>query len=176
LYDSVAREFFKGFVMVVFDLRVEAHFMSWMYLIGPGAVLLSLMAMAPSSLRARLPLWISAILRPVALSFAFVAALMVWFEYKERQEANALVEQCLNKGCTVAQGLVSDVQPVHQVSIGSRLTSPRYAGYFRVGDAFFAHSPHDFYNYSPVNHLQNGDMARVYSLGYKLILVEKLQP
>ena len=161
--------------MVVFDLREEAQLMSWMYVVAPVTVLLVLAAVSPSSVRARLPLNLPEDVRPLAVFFVVLLISMVWYEDYERRQAQATVERCQKGGCSLVEGPVSGVVPVHKVTEGSRFTPPQYGGYFRVGEKFFSHSPSAFSNYSPANSLSDGDVARVYSIGEVLVLVEKME-
>jgi hypothetical protein len=161
--------------MVVFDLREEAQLMPWMYVVVPVTVLLVMAAMAPFSVRARLPLNLPQDVRPLALFFVVLLIGMVWYEDYERRQADATVAWCLNGGCSLVEGRVSSVVPVHKVTEGSRLTPPQYGGYFRVGEEHFSHYPSAFTNYSPTNRIHDGDMARVYRLGELLVLVEKME-
>jgi hypothetical protein len=162
--------------MVVFDLREEAQLMSWMYVVAPVTVLFVLAAMAPFSVRARLPLVLPEDVRPLALIFVVLLIYMVWYEDYERRQADATVERCLNGGCSLVEGRVSGVVPVQKVTSGGRISQTSYrGGYFRVGEKFFSHSPSDFSSYSPANRIHDGDVARVFSIGEVLVLVEKVE-
>jgi hypothetical protein len=162
--------------MVVFDLREEAQLMSWMYLVAPVTVVLVLAAMAPFSVRARLPIVLPEDVRPLALFFVLLLTYMVWYEDYERRQADATVERCLNGGCSLVEGRVSGVVPVQKVTSGGRISQTSYrGGYFRVGDKHFSHSPSDFSSYSPANSIHDGDVARVYSFGEMLVFVEKME-
>jgi hypothetical protein len=162
--------------MVVFDLREEAQMMAWMYMVAPITVLLVLTAMAPFSVRARLPLVLPEDVRPLALFFVVFLSGMVWHEDYERRQAAVTVERCLNGGCNLVEGRVSGVVPVQRVTSGGRVSLSSYrGGVFRVGEKFFSHYPSDFSNYSPANHIHDGDVARVYSFGEVLVLVEKVE-
>lgn len=158
--------------MVIFDLREEARLVSQLYVVGGVALALGAAALAPASLRSRLPANLAEAVRPLALVFALATAVMVWVEHDERQQAGVLVEQCRSGACALVEGWVHGVEPVHQVTSGSRMTAPQWGGYFNVGSTFYAHYPRDFSDYSPANRLRNGDWARVYSQGEHLVLVE----
>ena len=162
--------------MVVFDLREEAQLMSWMYVVVPVTVLLVLAALAPFSVRARLPLVLPKDVRPLALFFVLLLTYMVWYEDYERRQADATVERCLNGGCSIVEGRVSGVVAVQKVTSGGHVLLTSYrGGYFRVGDKHFSHSPITFPDYSPANRIQDGDVVRVYSFGELLVLVEKVE-
>ena len=157
--------------LIVFDLREEAWFISYLYVVGSAALVLGLVALAPRSLQARLPGALADAARPMALTLFAITAFMIWAENNERRQAEASVEECLAGSCKVVEGFVSDVEPVHQITSTGRHTSAIYGGYFRVGDTFFAHYPRAFSNYSPANRLHNGDYVRVHSLGDALVIV-----
>ena len=162
--------------MVIFDLRDEAQLMSWIYVVALITLLLVLAAMAPFSVRARLPLVLPEDVRPLALFFVILLIYMVWYEYYERRQADALVERCLNGGCSLVEGRVSGVVPVQKVTSGGRVSQTSYrGGFFRVGEKHFRHYPIESSNYSPANRLQDGDVVRVYSFGEVLVLVEKME-
>ncbi|CAA7616535.1 hypothetical protein [Magnetospirillum sp. UT-4] len=158
--------------MIVFDLREEARLITYLYPIGACALAFAAAALAPLRLRRRLPEALADSVRPLAVIFGLVTAGLVWVEYDERRQAEALVELCLAGGCTVVEGEVSDVEPVHKISSGGRYTQATYGGYFRIGDTLFAHYPRDFSSYSPANHLRDGDRARAYQSGETLVLVD----
>ncbi|MBF0373132.1 MAG: hypothetical protein HQL39_06895 [Alphaproteobacteria bacterium] len=158
--------------MVIFDLREEARLVSQLYVLGGVALAFGAAALAPASLRRRLPATLAEAVRPLALVFVLATAVMAWVEHDERQRAEALVAQCWSGACTVVEGWVHGVEPVHKVSSGGRWTAPLWAGYFNVGGSFYAHSPRDYSDYSPANSLRDGDWARVYSQGEYLVLVD----
>lgn len=158
--------------MVIFDLREEARLVSQLYVVGGVALAFGAAALAPASLRGRLPAALAEAVRPLAMVFALTTFIMVWVEHQERQQAETLVEQCRSGACTLVEGPVHGVEPVHQVSSGGRYTQPSWRGYFNVGGSFYAHSPRDYSSYSPANRLHDGDWARVYSQDGTLILVE----
>ncbi len=162
--------------MVVFDLRAEAQLMTWMYVVVSVTVLVVLAAMAPLKVRARLPLNLPEDVRWLALFFVVLLIYMVWHESYERRQADATVEWCLNGGCSIVEGRVSGVVPVSKVTSGRIPTTSTQGGYFRVGDKHFRHRPREVEvsDYSPANHIQDGDMVRVYSFGEVLVLVEKV--
>jgi hypothetical protein len=114
--------------MVVFDLREEAQMMAWMYLVAPITVLLVLAAMAPFSVRARLPLILPEDVRPLALFFVVFLFGMVWHEDYERRQAAATMERCLKGGCSLVEGRVSGVVPVQKVTSGGRVSLSSYRG------------------------------------------------
>ena len=114
--------------MLVFDLREEAQLMSWMYVVALLTVLLVLAAMAPFSVRARLPLNLPQDVRPLALIFVVLLIYMVWYEDYERRQADATVERCLNGGCSLVEGRVSGVVPVQNVTSGGRISQTSYRG------------------------------------------------
>lgn len=158
--------------MLIFDLREEARLLSLLYVVGGAALALAAAAVAPASLRGRLPDNLAAAVRPLAVVFALAAAALAWVEYDERRQAQALVAQCRSGACSMVEGLVHGVEPVRQVTSSGRWTAPIWGGYFNVGDTAFAHYPRDYSNYSPANSLRDGDWARVYSQGGHLVLVE----
>lgn len=162
--------------MIVFDLREEVRLLSLVHLVGGLAVVLGLMALAPRSLRSRLPEALAEALRPLALVFAAAAAVLLWGEVVERRNADDLVAQCLRGGCGVAEGLVTDVEPVRQITSGGRFGAPTFGGSFRVGGTAYAHHPAGYSDYSPANALRDGDRVRVYSVGGTVVLVERQGP
>ncbi len=158
--------------MIIFDLREEAQSASYLFLMGSFALAFAAAALAPRGLRRRLPEAVADSARPLAAIFILITAVLAWLEYDERRQADALVEQCLAGGCTQFEGAVDGVEPVHQVTSGSRHTAPTYSGYFWIGDTRISHSPRDGSRYSPANRLRDGDRVRVYRLGEVLVLVE----
>ncbi|CAA7622100.1 hypothetical protein [Magnetospirillum sp. SS-4] len=158
--------------MIIFDLREEAYFASYLYAMAATAAVFGAMAVAPRSLRSRMPPALAEAIIPFAFVFILAAGIFAWAEYDERRRADALVELCLNGGCTVVEGNVHDVVPVHKITSGGRMTAPIWGGHFRVGDALYTHYPRDHSNYSPANRLRDGEWARVHSQGDTLVLVE----
>ena len=158
--------------MVIFDLREEARLVSFLYLVGGGAVVFGLLALAQRWLLKRLSETLADAARPLAVFFAIISAIMLWLEYDERQQAEALVAQCMSGACDMTEGPVYDVMPVHQIAAGSRYLMPTWRGHFSVGERHFTHYLPSFSGYSPVNYLRDGDRVRVYSLDNLLILVE----
>lgn len=160
--------------MVIYDLRIEAGLISWMYLVAPVTVILVLVSFAPFSVRSRLPLVLPEDVPLLALFFTLLLISMVWYEDYERKQAASMVEQCLRGNCNVVEGPVSAVRPVHSAG-SSRFNSSFKAGSFKVGDKVFGHYPSDFQEYSPCNLLSNGDHIRVYTKDETIVLVEKLE-
>ena len=160
--------------MVVFDLRVAAQQITWMYLVAPITVFLVLASLAPYSVRARLPLILPEDVRRLAMFFIVLSISMVLYEGYERRQAESLVEQCLSGSCNVVEGRVSEVRRVHIGNSGGRY-SPPPMGSFRVGDTVFFHYPGYFEEYSPCNLLNNGDLVRVHTMDKGMVLVEKLE-
>ncbi|CAA6606138.1 hypothetical protein MTBLM1_80054 [Rhodospirillaceae bacterium LM-1] len=157
--------------MIVFDLREEARLISFLYLFGGLTLAFGAAALVPRALSKQL-YGLSELSRPLSITLAVLTAILAGAEFYERHEADALVEQCLAGGCTVVEGQVSGVEPLHKVTSGGRYTQASWGGSFWVGDTLYAHYPRDFSSYSPVNHLRNGQRARVYILDESLVLVE----
>ena len=160
--------------MIIFDLREEAQFASYFYLMGFFALTFAAAALAPRGLRRRLPEAVADSARPLAMIFILLTTVLAWLGYDERRQVDALVEQCLAGGCTQIEGAVHGVEPVHQVTSGSRYTAPMQSGYFWIGDTLISHSPRDHSGYSPANRLRDGDRVRVYRLDEVLVLVERV--
>lgn len=159
--------------MIIFDLREEARLVSYLYGVGAIALALGAAAVAPAWLRGRLPDALADSLRPLALVFTLAAAGLAWVEYHERSEADALVKQCSTGACTMVEGEVREVVPVHRITSGGRFNAPIWGGYFTIGDTFYAHYPRDHSNYSPANLMRVGDRVRAFSQGERLVLVER---
>ncbi len=160
--------------MIIFDLRIEAQQMGWIYLVVPITALLVLASLAPVSVRSRLPLVLPEDVPLIALFFALLLISMVWYEDNERKQAESMVEECLRGNCNVVEGQASAVRPVHSAG-SSRFNSSFRTGSFRVGEKLFIHYPSDFHEYSPCNFLSNGDLIRVYTMNEVMVLVEKLE-
>ncbi len=161
--------------MVIFDLREEARQISLIYLIAPAAFAFAIASLAPPPLRARMPAALAEATRPLALVFGLTTGLLGWVEFDERRQADALVELCLNCGCTVAEGPVHDIEPVRKITSGGRFNAPMRGGYFKVGGKLYAHSPRESSDYSPANFLREGELVRIYSQDEQLVLVEVLE-